>query len=114
MGADPGGIKTYCDSLGIRLQAYSPLGDGSLELINGPLVSEIGKTHGVPGASVSLRWATQHGVALSTKSTSSKHLAANLAIYGFQLSPEEMERLDAAPTPASNFPEASYSFMCTI
>jgi len=114
MGPDPGGIKTYCDSLGIRLQAFSPLGDGTLELINGPLVTAIGKAHGVSGAAVSLRWATQHGVPISTKSTSAKHLDADLAIYGFELSSEEMSRLDAAPTPASKFPGASYSFMCTM
>ena len=114
MGADPGGIKTYCDSLGIRLQAYSPLGDGSLELITGKMVGDIGKAHGVSGASVSLRWATQHGVPLSTKSTSAKHLAEDLAIYSFKLSDAEMATLDASPTPKSNFPQGSYSFMCSI
>ena len=114
MGPDPGGIKTYCDSLGIRLQAYSPLGDGTMELISGPLVSKIGQAHGVSGASVSLRWITQHGVPLSTKSTSAKHLASDLSIYSFTLSDEEMGQLDAAATPASNFPGSSYSFMCTI
>lgn len=114
MGPDPGGIKTYCDSLGIRLQAYSPLGDGTTELINGPLVSSIGKAHNVSGASVSLRWTVQNGVPLSTKSTSATHLAENLAIYKFKLSNEEMATLDAAVSPPSQFPGGSYSFMCTM
>ena len=114
MGPDPGGIKTYCDSLGIRLQAYSPLGDGTMELINGPLVSKIGAAHGVSGASVSLRWITQNGVPLSTKSTSAKHLAEDLSIYSFALSAAEMKELDEAQTPASKFPAGSYSFMCAL
>ena len=114
MGPDPGGIKTYCDSLGIRLQAYSPLGDGTLELITGPLVTAIGKAHGVSGAAVSLRWATQHGVPLSTKSTSAKHLAENLGIYSFKLNATEMSVLDQSATPASDFPGGSYSFMCEL
>ena len=114
MGPDPGGIKTFCDSLGIRLQSYSPLGDGTLELITGKMVSDIGKAHGVSGASVSLRWATQHGVPLSTKSSSPKHLAEDVAIYSFALSDDEMATLDAAATPASDFPQGSYSFMCAI
>ena len=114
MGPDPGGIKTYCDSLGIRLQAYSPLGDGTMELISGPLVSKIGKAHNVSGASVSLRWITQNGVPLSTKSTSAKHLAEDLSIYSFTLSKDEMAQMDAAATPASKFPSGSYSFMCAI
>ena len=39
---------------------------------------------------------------------------AGHAIYGFELTPEEMAQLDESPTPASKFPGASYSFMCTM
>ena len=63
MGADPGGIKSYCAKKGVVLQAYSPLGDGTTELINGPLVSGIGKAHNKTGAQVALRWVVQQGSA---------------------------------------------------
>jgi len=108
MGVDPGGIKSYCKKLGITLQAYSPLGDGTGELISGALVSGIGATHNKTGAQVSLHWAFAHGVPLSTKSTSAKHLAADLDIFDWQLSASELAKLDEASSPSGH-----YSFMCT-
>ena len=38
MSPDPSGIKSYADQRKIVTQAYSPLGDGTTELINGPCV----------------------------------------------------------------------------
>lgn len=56
MGADPGGLLSYCRNLGTVVQAYSPLDNGqSHALINGSLVTGIGGDHGKSGAQVSLR-----------------------------------------------------------
>ena len=38
MSPDPSGIKSYADQRKIVTQSYSPLGDGTTELINGPCV----------------------------------------------------------------------------
>ena len=110
MGSDPGGIKSYCKAHGdIVLQAYSPLGDGTSELINGPLVSGIGDAHNKTGAQVSLAWvAKANGVPLSTKSTKASHLTANLDIFDWDLGPAEKLELDAAKSPKGH-----YSFKCT-
>merc|ERR1719454_1216619 len=67
MGPDPKGIVSYAKNLGIKSQAYSPLGDGSSELITGSLVSGIGEAHNMSGAQVSMRWLIEHGVPLTTK-----------------------------------------------
>ena len=112
MGSDQGGIHAFCAEKGITLQAYSPLNVGTpgaaSTLIDGTLVSEIGRAHGKTGPQVALRWVWQHGVPLATRSTSRQHLVDNLAVSDWALSDEEMAKLDAATEPA-----ASYSFMCT-
>ena len=78
MSADPEGVKSYADGKGVVTQAYSPLGDGSSELITGPLVTGIGKNYNKSGAAVSLRWLKEHNVPLSTKATNPLYLKENL------------------------------------
>lgn len=49
---------------GITYQSFSPLCGpcDTTELINGPMVTKIGKAHGKSGAQVSLRWQVQRGI----------------------------------------------------
>ena len=68
MGPDPEGIVSYCESKGIQIEAYSPLGDRDV-LINGDLVNQIGAGHNKSGVQVALRWIYQHDAVLTTKSS---------------------------------------------
>ena len=97
------------DSKGVTLQAYSPLGDGTSELITGDLVSGIGKAHNKTGAQVSMKWIAQQGTPLSTKSTKASHLSEDLDVYsGWQLSDADMQQLTSATKP-----KGTPSFMCS-
>lgn len=107
MGLDPIGLVTYLKSKNIVLQAYSPLGDGSSELIDGPLVTGIGKAHNKTGAQVSLKWLAQKPVPLVTKADREEFLEEDIELFDWQLSPGEVSQLDAATSPAGN-----PSFMC--
>lgn len=107
MGTDPIGLFVYCARKNITIQAYSPLGDGTSELITGDLVRGIGSAHNKSGAQVSLRWVSQHGVPVSTKATDPKYLAQDLDTFSWSLSDAELARLDAATTPAGK-----PSFVC--
>jgi 2,5-diketo-D-gluconate reductase A len=107
MGSDPAGLKSYGDSKGIVTQAYSPLGDGTSELITGALVTGIGKAHNMTGAQVSLKWLIETGVPLSTKTTKVSHMEQDLAIFGFNLEDTEKSQLDKATSP-----KGKPSFIC--
>jgi 2,5-diketo-D-gluconate reductase A len=108
MGTDPIGLKSYCDDHGIHMQAYSPLGDGSSELITGDLVTGIGNSHGKTGAQVSLRWIQENGVSLSTKTTKQSHMEEDLDVFNFELTADEKQQLDSATSPSDR-----PSFTCT-
>lgn len=108
MGADPIGLVSYCKANGVMPQAYSPLGDNTTELISGPLVNAIGGAHGKSGVQVALKWIWSHGVAVTTKSSSPVHLAEDLDLFDWQLTPAEMAKADA-----SSAPKGKPSFACS-
>ena len=78
---------------GIFVQAYSPLGSGSM--LHDPLLQTIGDAHGKTTAQVALRWILQHNVTIATQSTNPDHLADDVAIFDFMLTDTEMAQLDA-------------------
>jgi len=103
LGSD---FKDYMQSVGIVYMAFSTLcgpceGSDKTELINGPLVTEIGKAHNVSGSQVALRWAVQQGIPVVPKSSSRAHLEADFDLFSFSLTQAEMDRLTSATTPAT-------------
>lgn len=100
MGPDPDGIVSYAAAKGIFSQAYSPLGDGTAELITGDLVTGIGKSHNMTGAQVSMRWLVERGIPLTTKTTKQSHMQQDLGIFGFSLEDAEGATLDKSTSPA--------------
>lgn len=85
-------LLTYCEGKGIRLEAWSPLGQGHL-LTNDTLVS-IGKKYGKTAAQVILRWDLQVGVITIPKSVNEGRIIENADIFDFELSAEDIAAID--------------------
>jgi 2,5-diketo-D-gluconate reductase A len=77
---------------GVQLEGYSPLKTMNLR---DPGLVEIAEKHRVTPAQVVLRWHVEHRIVAIPKSTNAKRIAENAAIFDFQLTPSEVERLDA-------------------
>jgi len=108
--------KDYMKSKGIVYMSFSTLcgpcdGDEPMELITGPLVTEIGRAHNVTGPQVALKWAVQQGIPVVPKSSNPKHLAEDFDLFSFTLSDAQMARLTAATTPATG---ADMSGDCSV
>ncbi|MCA1293504.1 aldo/keto reductase [Paenibacillus sp. alder61] len=86
-------LLQFCREQGIQLEAWSPLMQG--ELLNDPVLQEIGAKYGKTVAQVILRWDLQHGVITIPKSTKEARIIENASIYDFSLSEEDMNRIDA-------------------
>ncbi|WP_195573943.1 aldo/keto reductase [Paenibacillus sp. 1001270B_150601_E10] len=78
---------------GIQLEAWSPLMQG--ELLSNDTLLEIAAQHGKSVAQIILRWDLQNGVITIPKSTKEHRIVENAALFDFELSQEEMERIDA-------------------
>ena len=74
--------------LGMMLTAYAPLARGRVE--KDATLAALGRKYGKSAAQIALRWLIeQPGVSVIPKATSRAHIAANLAIFDFTLSPED-------------------------
>ncbi|MFB6117793.1 aldo/keto reductase [Halosegnis sp.] len=84
-----GELLDYCAIHDVLLTAYSPLAHGAA--LEDDLLAEIGGRYNKSAAQVALRWLVQQGVATVPKATTREHLAANLAVFDFELTDEEMD-----------------------
>lgn len=87
-------LRELCETHGIMLTAYSPLGRG--DVANNPTLADIGTAHGKTAAQVALRWLLQQpNVVPIPRSSSPERRVANLDVLDFELSEEEMSRIFA-------------------
>lgn len=85
-------LLAACNRNEIALTAYSPLARG--ELLTDPVLADIADAHGKSVPQVALRWLTQKGIIVIPKARSKKHLADNLNVFDFELTDEEMARIN--------------------
>lgn len=90
-------VIPYIQGLDITVQGWYPLGGRghTQALLNDPVILEIAQAHGVSAAQVILRWNLQKGVVVIPGSSNPDHILENTQLYHFELSGEEMERINA-------------------
>ncbi|WP_173225188.1 aldo/keto reductase [Kroppenstedtia pulmonis] len=86
-------LHRFCRENGIQLEAWSPLMRG--EILKEETLVKIAANHGKTPAQVILRWDLQHGVVTIPKSVRPERIEQNADIFDFELSQEEMEKIDA-------------------
>jgi diketogulonate reductase-like aldo/keto reductase len=85
-------ITEYCQKNGIVVEGYSPLTKG-LKLNDKPLVEIAAKYPGKSTAQVLIRWSLQQGYVTIPKSSKEDRIKANIDVFDFELSQEDMDRL---------------------
>ncbi len=99
-GSDPEGLVSYCDSKGIVVQAYSPLAAGGV--VTDPLCKSVASAYpNKSSAQIGLRWVLQNSrrPTLVVKASDPKYLAEDLDVLSWNLTAEDVARLDAATVP---------------
>lgn len=85
--------RIFCEQQKIHFEAFLPLARGFLR--NNTVLREIAETHGKNTFQILLRWDIQHGVTAIPRSSNPEHIRSNIDIFDFNLSEEEMGRIDA-------------------
>ncbi|MFC4244634.1 aldo/keto reductase [Gryllotalpicola reticulitermitis] len=99
---------------GILTQAWSPIGgitfypgfgDERRNVMDDPTLQRVAAEHGKTAAQVMLRWHLQQGRSAIPKSTNPERIAQNFDVFDFELSAEDIARIDALDTGVRNGPD---------
>lgn len=87
-------------SLGIVLECWFPLGgrESHGAILRDPVINRIAQAHGKSAAQIIIRWHIQEGFSVIPGSSNPKHIAENIDVFDFELSPDEMAAIRGLDT----------------
>lgn len=89
-------LTLFCNNEGIRIEAWSPLGNG--KLLANELVCALSEKYACTQAQLCLRWCLQRGSVPISKASSIQHMQENLQISSFVISDTDMALLTEMDT----------------
>jgi 2,5-diketo-D-gluconate reductase A len=87
-------VREFHRDKDILIECYSPLGGKGSDLLESELLKEIGEVHGKSPAQVMIRWHLQQNLVPLPKSSNPERAKANFDVWDFQLSSDEVNRID--------------------
>lgn len=99
---------------GILTQAWSPIGgitfypgfgEERRSVLDDPTLAEIAAAHGKSAAQVMLRWHLQQGRSAIPKSVKPSRIAENFDVFDFELSTDDLARIDGLDTGVRGGPD---------
>ena len=88
---DQSKVVAACKKHGMSVTAYCPIARGKVP--GNETLERIGKAHGRSASQVALRYLVQQGIIPIPRTATPAHLAANLALFDFTLTPAEMAEI---------------------
>ncbi|MBP2111071.1 aldo/keto reductase [Paenibacillus silagei] len=85
-------LREYCKAQGIQIEAWAPLAQG--HLLDNEVLADIAARHNKTLPQVILRWDLQNGIVTIPKSIKEERIIANADIFDFELSEEEISRIN--------------------
>ncbi|WP_439030718.1 aldo/keto reductase [Gordonia terrae] len=86
-------LRAFNAEHGIATEAWSPIAQG--KVVDDPVITEIAKAKDRSAAQVTLRWHIQRGDIVFPKSVTRARVEENFALFDFDLSDDEVAKIDA-------------------
>ena len=107
-------LKAALADLDLVFEGWYPLGHGDAALVGEPVFAELAGKYGKTPAQVVLRWHIQEGNVVFPMTKNPEHMRENLSVFDFELTDEEMARINALPQRAYyEVPEEPPAFVLT-
>lgn len=91
-------LRAILDPLGVKIEAWGPLGQGNKKLLADPVIVKLAEKYGKNAGQIILRFEVQDGIIVLPKSTDPGRMKGNLDIFDFVLSEEDMQAMRALDT----------------
>lgn len=91
------------DRYKIQQEGWAPFAEGKNGIFENETLRSIGEKYGKSIAQVVLRWLIQRNVVVIPKSVKKERMIENFAVFDFELSPEDMEKIKAMDTKTTAF-----------
>lgn len=85
-------LRKYLEAQNIYMESWSPFMNA--QILNDETLNEIGKEVNKSAAQVIIKWNMQHNVVVIPKSVTSSRIEENIDVFDFELSAEQMKRID--------------------
>ena len=87
--------KKYMKKYGTQIMSWGPFAEGKNDYFDNPVLKEIGDKYGKSAAQTALRFLLQSDVVLIPKSVRKERMKENIDVFDFELTNEEMVRIEA-------------------
>ncbi len=84
-------VIEFCQKNDIAVEAWSPIMKG--QVLDVPLLQELGEKYGKSPVQITLRWHLQRGVIVIPKASSEQRMLDNRNVFDFSLTDEEMAQI---------------------
>ncbi len=91
------------EKYGVKMEAWAPFGEGRNSLFTNEILVNIGKKYNKTSAQVMLRWLIERGVIIACKSTHIERMKENFDVFDFNLSKDDIEKINKLDTSNSLF-----------
>lgn len=85
-------LRKYIEAQNIIMESWSPLMNS--QILHDDVINEVANEVGKTPAQVVIRWNIQHDVVVIPKSVTPHRIEENLDVWNFELSDNQMERID--------------------
>ena len=88
----------YLQAHNILVEGWAPLGGQGAKVMTNKTMLQLADKYGKTAAQISLRWLIQRGVLPLPKSTHRERMVQNTQLFDFELSDEDMKKIEALPS----------------
>jgi len=95
--------QQFLQANNVQTEAWAPFAEGRNHIFQNPVLLAIARKYKRSVAQIILRWLSQRGIVVLSKSVRKERMAENFGVLDFALSPEDMTAITTLDTKTSSF-----------